>query len=216
MASQEYVKLAQSLPPRLLRFFARYPPASFINSAPASTISTSLNTSPSDPNASQEETTVSDSPPSLPYRNPFQSQKHPATGKWHDPVFSLRRQADLVKMARANGVEDLLPYTVKGTEERLIRRQEQGLRVKGTGVGQKVKGKLWERTQKGRLEKRRQAMLGMPKLVQTWKQVCSLLWLGLVGKDGANRVIDGSWTGVEEVAEIGSSIPGLPWLPGRL
>jgi len=119
-------------------------------------------------------------------------------------------------MARANGVEDLLPYTVKGTEERLIRRQEQGLRVKGTGVGQKVKGKLWERTQKGRLEKRRQAMLGMPKLVQTWKQVCSLLWLGLVGKDGANRVIDGSWTGVEEVAEIGSSIPGLPWLPGRL
>lgn len=72
-------------------------------------------------------------------------------------------------------MEDLLPYTVKGTEERLIRRQEQGLRVKGTGVGQKVKGKLWERTQKGRLEKRRQAMLGMPKLVQTWKQVCLLL-----------------------------------------
>jgi large subunit ribosomal protein L25 len=175
MASQEYVKLAQSLPPRLLRFFARYPPAAFTNSAPASSISTSLNTSPADPNASAEETTVADSPPSLPYRNPFQSQKHPATGKWHDPVFSLRRQADLVKMARTNGVEDLLPYTVKGTEERLIRRQEQGLRVKGTGVGQKVKGKLWERTQKGRLEKRRQAMLGMPKLVQTWKQVCLLL-----------------------------------------
>lgn len=76
-----------------------------------------------------------------------------------------------MKMARANGVEDLLPYTVKGTEERIMRRQEHGLRVKGTGVGQKVKGKLWERTMKGRLEKRRQAMLGMPKLVQEWKQV---------------------------------------------
>ena len=74
-------------------------------------------------------------------------------------------------MARANGVEELLPYTVKGTQERIMKRQEGGLRVKGTGVGQKVKGKLWERTMKGRLEKRRQAMLGMPKMVQQWKQV---------------------------------------------
>ncbi|KAL2057230.1 hypothetical protein ABVK25_002283 [Lepraria finkii] len=172
MASQEYVKLAQSLPPRLLRFFARYPPpaASLANRAPPSPVSTSLNTSSSDPNASQEENTVSDSPP-LPYPNPFQSHKHHASGKWHDPVYSLRRQADLVKMARAHGVEELLPYTVKGTEERIAKRQEHGLRVKGTGVGQKVKGKQWERTMKGRLEKRRQAMLEMPKLVQQWKQL---------------------------------------------
>lgn len=173
MASQEYVKLAQSLPPRLLRFFARYPPltSSFANRAPASSTSISINTSSSDPNAGQEENAISDSPPSHLYPNPFQSQKHPATGKWHNPVFSLRRQADLVKMARANGVEELLPYTTKGTEERIQKRVEHGLRVKGTGVGQKVKGKLWERTTKGRLEKRKQAMLGMPKLVQQWKQV---------------------------------------------
>lgn len=72
------------------------------------------------------------------------------TGRWHDPKFSLRRQADLVKLARAHGVEELLPHTVKGTEERLRRRQENGLRVKGTGVGQRVKGKESERTQKGR------------------------------------------------------------------
>ena len=168
MASQEYVKLAQSLPPRLLRFFARYPPptSSFVQHVPASSVSTSSN-----PNASQEESSISGSANLLPYPNPFQSQKHSATGKWHNPVFSLRRQADLVKMARANGVEKLLPYTTKGTEEKLQRRVEHGLRVKGTGVGQKVKGKLWERTMKGRLEKRRQAMLGMPKLVQQWKQV---------------------------------------------
>jgi len=171
MATQEYVKLAQSLPPRLLRFFARYPPASFTAGAPVSSISTSVNTSSFNPNATPSEDTISDSPPPLPYPNPFQSHKHAATGKWHDPVFSLRRQADLVKMARANGVEELLPYTVKGTEEKIIRRQEHGLRVKGTGVGQKVKGKLWERTMKGRLEKRRQAMLGMPEMVQKWKQV---------------------------------------------
>ena len=173
MASQEYVKLAQSLPPRLLRFFARFPPprASFANRAPSSTVSTAINTNSSDPNASHEENTVSHSRPSLPYPNPFQSRKHPVTGSWLDPVYSLRRQADLVKMARAHGVDGLLPYTIKGTEERTIRRQNQGLRVKGTGVGQKVKGKLWERTMKGRLEKRRQAMLGMPKLIQEWKMV---------------------------------------------
>ena len=173
MASQEYVKLAQSLPPRLLRFFARYPPtlASVTNRAPKPTLSTALNTSSSDPNASHKEATVTNSPPSLASQNPFQARKHPVTGRWHEPVYSLRHQADLVKLARANGVEELLPHTVKGTQQRLARRQEQGLRVRGTGVGQKVKGKLWERTMRGRLEKRRQAMLGMPKLIEQWKMV---------------------------------------------
>lgn len=55
-----------------------------------------------------------------------------------------------MKLARQHGVEELLPYTVKGTEERLRRRAEDGLRVKGTGVGQRVKGKESERTLKGR------------------------------------------------------------------
>ena len=174
MASQEYVKLAQSLPPQLLRFFARYPPplapiASRIQtpSAPAA-----INTPSSDPNASS--VGISDQhtlPEDQPDYNPFQSYKHPASGRWHDPAYSLRRQADLVRMAQANGVEELLPYTVKGTSERVARRKEHGLRVKGTGAGQKVKGKLWERTMKGKLEQRKQAMLGMPKLVQQWKQV---------------------------------------------
>ena len=202
MASQEYVKLAQSLPPRLLRFFARYPPStsSFANGAPASSLSTSLATS-SNSNARQEESTISESTPSSSYPNPFQSQKHPATGKWHNPVFSLRRQADLVKMARANGVEELLPFTTKGTEVRIQRRVEHGLRVKGTGVGQKVKGKLWERTMKGRLEKRRQAMLGMPKLVQQWKQVSIHLELQCCGM-ALMTSTDGPRSWLEEMAQM--------------
>jgi len=48
-------------------------------------------------------------------------------------------------MAREHGVEELLPYTPKGTEERLRKRVEFGLRVKGTGVGQQVKGHAHER-----------------------------------------------------------------------
>jgi large subunit ribosomal protein L25 len=72
------------------------------------------------------------------------------TGNWHDPIFSLRRQADIAKLARKYGVEQLLPPTIKSSDERLRRRVENGLRVKGTGIGQKVKGKASERTQKGR------------------------------------------------------------------
>jgi large subunit ribosomal protein L25 len=86
----------------------------------------------------------------FPNTNPFRSTKSPITGRWHDPKFSLRRQAELVKLARAYGVEELLPFTPQGTEEQRRKRNENGLRVKGTGIGQKVKGKEWERTMKGR------------------------------------------------------------------
>ncbi|KAI9885428.1 MAG: mRNA splicing protein prp28 [Watsoniomyces obsoletus] len=178
MATQEqYVKLAQSLPARLLRFFQRYPPPllrqGLIQSTTPSTtdgtvaVSPTLTDAPDVTAVSSEE--ASSSPP-INYPNPFRSQRHPATGRWHDPIFSLRRQADLVKLARKHGVEELLPDTPKKTAERRKRREEGGLRVKGTGEGQRVKGKAWERGLVAKLEKRRQAMLDMPKLVQTWKE----------------------------------------------
>ncbi|MCJ1319201.1 hypothetical protein MMC15_004536 [Xylographa vitiligo] len=160
------VELAKTLPPRLLRFFARFPPQALSSSA-----STTLSTSSSDPNANLGEDggqTVDTSPA---YENPFRNTKNPITGKWHDPIYSLRRQADLVKLAEAHGVQKLLPFTTKALEERTRTREEFGLRVKGTGVGQRVKGKWWERNMRGRLEKRRQAMLDMPQMIQTWKQL---------------------------------------------
>ena len=55
-----------------------------------------------------------------------------------------------MKLARQHGVEELLPSTLKGTQERIRRRVENGLRVKGTGVGQRVKGKEAERTMRAR------------------------------------------------------------------
>jgi large subunit ribosomal protein L25 len=147
----QYVKLAQSLPPRLIRFFARYPPPALLQANkpfPIVTTQTSTTASTSPIPLSDTATTTEDAPPA--YKNPFQAQRCPKTGKWHDPVFSLRRQAELVKLARKHGVEELLPFTVKGTDEKLKRREDRGLRVKGTGIGQKVKGKEWERTLKGR------------------------------------------------------------------
>ncbi|MCJ1375307.1 hypothetical protein MMC20_006542 [Loxospora ochrophaea] len=180
MASRhECVRLARSLPPRLLRFFARYPPPTLspshhpqpLNTSTLASTITALNTSSADPNANQREASVGLPTTSTQEDNPFRWTKHPITGNWHNPVYSLRRQADLVKMARSNGLEELLPLTVKGTQERTRKREESGLRTKGTGVGQRVKGKGRERTLKGRLEQRRQAMLQMPLMIRTWKQL---------------------------------------------
>ncbi|PSN65384.1 hypothetical protein BS50DRAFT_575410 [Corynespora cassiicola Philippines] len=181
MSTPNQVRLAKSLPPRLLRFFERFPPPALVQNAPvppSTTLDTPVApmTSPADPNAAAtdsaapapaEFTSVTQE---LPYHNPFQPRKNFVTGKWHGPVYGLRKQADLVKLAQQHGVLDLLPYTIKKPGEKEKRRIERGLQVKGTGVDQKVKGKLWERTLKGRLEARKQAMLDMPALIQEWKQ----------------------------------------------
>lgn len=120
-STSNLIQLAKSLPTPLQRFFARWPPAAIV---PASFAKTPY----------QEERP-----------NPFIFVKNPATGKWQNPVYSQRRQAQLVQMARDSGVEELLPMTKKGTEYKLAHRVEHGLRVKGTGVGQKVKGHIHER-----------------------------------------------------------------------
>ncbi|KAF2797805.1 hypothetical protein K505DRAFT_297676 [Melanomma pulvis-pyrius CBS 109.77] len=187
--SSHHITLAKSLPPRLIRFFAKYPPPALLPNKPAAiSIPTTSpivasTTSSSNPNApaleSATTTTTSDSTtptavspavPELPYHNPFQPRKNFTTGKWWGPVYGLRKQADLVKLASKHGVVDLLPHTIKKPGEKEKRRIERGLRVKGTGVGERVKGKKWERTLKGRLEERKQAMLNMPALIQEWKQ----------------------------------------------
>lgn len=125
-SSKELVGLAKTLPTRLQTFFARYPPAAVLTQA-------------------AEGAEVPKTAYQLERPNPFRFWKHPETGKWHNPVYSLRRQAELAKMAREHGLEQLLPETTKGAEFRLKRRVELGLRVKGTGVGQRVKGHQHER-----------------------------------------------------------------------
>ncbi|KAF1929889.1 uncharacterized protein M421DRAFT_4314 [Didymella exigua CBS 183.55] len=182
MATPQAIELAKTLPPRLLRFFQRHPPPQLfptltaqIAATPADTPSTPSTSTPSTstPPPTAADTTAADpesSAPALTLPNPFQPTKNHLTGRWHGPVYGLRKQADLVKLASSHGVVDLLPYTIKKPGAKEARRLERGLAVKGTGAGQRVKGKLWERTLKGRLEMRRQAMLDMPRLIQEWKQ----------------------------------------------
>lgn len=82
-------------------------------------------------------------------------------------------------MAIKYNVEALLPPGRKSTEFKETRRAERGgLAVKGTGIGQKVKGHKWERTMEARLEDRRKAMTEMPEMIRLWKQV-GLLFLSI-------------------------------------
>lgn len=122
--ASSFIGLAKQLPAPLQRFFARWPPAAIL------------------PNngVGVEPTEFQKLRP-----NPFAKQKNPRTGNWQDPVYSLRRQAELCKLAREHGVEHLLPESNKAFETKLARRVEHGLRVKGTGVGQHVKGHIHER-----------------------------------------------------------------------
>lgn len=41
--------------------------------------------------------------------NPFLNQRHPVTGRWQEPKYSRRRQAELVKAAKLSGTLHLLP-----------------------------------------------------------------------------------------------------------
>ncbi|PHH73833.1 hypothetical protein CDD82_5251 [Ophiocordyceps australis] len=149
-----YLELAKKLPPPLLRFLARWPPAS-IHANPDKPILTSYQQQRPDP---------------------FRPFKHPATGCWHDAVYSRRKQADLMRLAQKHGVAELMPVSQKDPERRLAKRVEFGLRVKGTGVGQQVKGHAHERTMIARHEKRRKAMLAMPKLIKQFKKVGKRRW----------------------------------------
>lgn len=76
-----------------------------------------------------------------------------------------------MKLAIKYNVEPLLPIGPKSTEYKAARMAERGLRIKGTGIGQKVKGHKWERTMEARLEDRRKAMMEMPEMIRLWKEV---------------------------------------------
>lgn len=175
LSQKDCIKLGKTLPTRLITFFRKYPTATllgldnrtFIKSADAI----------SNPTISKEtldeppENIARDTQPLPEFHNPFMPMKNYVTGRWRGARYGLRIQADLVKLAAKNGVEDFLPYTKKKTGERQRRREERGLRIKGTGVGQKVKGKKWERTLWKRQLRRRNAMLRMPSMIYHWKRV---------------------------------------------
>lgn len=182
MAAVEHIRLAQSLHPRLLGFFKRFPPPQLAASPPPSTapIEIADNTSPSDPNASATTEVPSVSPNEWPLnnegvkRNPFLPFKNPQTGNWHPPHYSLRRQAELFKLAKAHHVLPLMPRSPKHPDIREQKSLDRALWAAKTGLlpisGKKAKGHWWERSLRGRMEERRKAMENMPELIRQWKE----------------------------------------------
>lgn len=230
----EHVGLANSLHPRLLRFFQKYPPSVYqgrqhppansrMNRLPtaatsipiaSTTVSSDSNDSlmeasvpppvaVAEPAAAAEPATPTPTPSAkdeYPF-NPFLPVKNHVTGRWRSPVFSLRRQAELCKIAQKHGVEDWLPYSNKLSWVKEQKRIEGGLRVKGTGVGQRVKGHQFERQMRQKLEKRRQAMLDMPRLIKEWREVRATFILRALLAMSTNVRTERSQQRLEEMAK---------------
>ncbi|KAK6461326.1 mitochondrial ribosomal protein MRPL25 [Scheffersomyces coipomensis] len=94
-----------------------------------------------------------------PHLNPFLPNKNPESGKWQGPKFSLRRSADLFKMAKKFGIQDLLPplprkfYEEKYNDKNWMR-----------GVLSQKKRK-WEREFEDKLEVRKEAIANMDDII---------------------------------------------------
>lgn len=110
-------------------------------------------------------------------------------------------------MAKKYGVEQLLPTSRKSTIFKETRLAERGLAIKGTGIGQKVKGHKWERTMETRLEERKKAMMEMPELIRQWKQVSFFFIQTQANFGDANTFYtERSRTRMEEVAQTNGLI----------
>jgi large subunit ribosomal protein L25 len=120
-------RLVSQLPPKLLNFFIKYPPRDpliktiYSSDDKAISIARKLHdfqpVPPSlfQPLSSTHITAAGTERPIvyLPFRNPFKAHKDLRSGNFHGPVYSLRRQADLIKLAIRYGVVDLLPPSEK-------------------------------------------------------------------------------------------------------
>jgi large subunit ribosomal protein L25 len=169
----ETISLAKTLPTTLLRFFRKFPPRQPpTEPIPPSTKTTTTESGDTYSIAVPNNRHVTTLPPLAdPAFNPFLPWLNPQTKKWRSPVYSLRRQADLCKLARKYGIEELLPWSPKMIAVKRAKKDLLGVRVKGTGVGQNVKGHKWERHMIVTQDKRRKAMENMPELIEKWKSV---------------------------------------------
>ncbi|GAV30094.1 hypothetical protein PMKS-003600 [Pichia membranifaciens] len=74
--------------------------------------------------------------------NPFLANRHPVTGRTHEPLYSLRRQSDLYKLAYKFGIADLMPPLANG-KKFFAEKQAASPILKGVLY---PKGHKWERT----------------------------------------------------------------------
>jgi Mitochondrial ribosomal protein mL59 len=116
-------RLVSLLPSKLLNFFIRYPPRNpsfrtlYSKEDKSLLIAHNLHDFlpiPSTlykPIITESHTSHGKPKPTiyLPFQNPFKPSRDPRSGKFLGPRYSLRRQADLIKLAMRFGVAELLP-----------------------------------------------------------------------------------------------------------
>jgi large subunit ribosomal protein L25 len=127
--------------------------------------------------------------------NPFLPRLNPKTGRWAPPKYSLRRQAELIKKAKASNMLDLLPPGPKfvanaagdAPEAEVMGAWarsavwESTVKVKEPAVSSRLyigrkrmfKGHKLERTMAARETRRTILMRDMKKRITTFKTVCT-------------------------------------------
>lgn len=124
------------LPQKLHNFFVRFPPRPFAK-------------------YSEKPSTIDNAE-----MNPFLPNKNPDSGKWHGPRYSLRRSADLYKMAHKFGIADLLPPIPH--KRFFADKYENKNWMRGQLFQKKQK---WERELPEKLAKRADAIKDMDRII---------------------------------------------------
>ena len=177
-------RLVSHLPPKLLKFFIRYPPRNpslrtiYSKEDKSILISRHLHDFLPVPRTLHRPvstiTTTSLGAPIqsvfLPFQNPFKPHRDPRTGKIHGPRYSLRRQADIIKLAMRFGVADLLPPSEK------MNRLLYGKKRPMAGTI-RPKGTYEERTRQTYVEKKQKSLEEALRIVAMRKTVAKLLRL---------------------------------------
>lgn len=171
-------RLVSLLPPKLLNFFIRYPPRNptyrtlYSKEDKSLLIARNLHDFlpiPSNLHKPIITTTITShgkTKPTiyLPFQNPFKPSRDPRTGKFHGPRYSLRRQADIIKLGMRFGVAELLPPCDK------MRRLIGGRRRPMAGTLY-PKGTYEERTRQTYVEKKQKSLEEALRIVAMRKTV---------------------------------------------
>jgi large subunit ribosomal protein L25 len=203
-------RLVAILPPKLIKFFIRYQPRNPSVPTIYSKQDTSLQIArrlhdfqpiPSSLHTPVRETALNRfgklrSRVFLPFQNPFSASRNARTGKYHPAKLSLRRQADIIKLAMRFGVEKLLPPSAK--QRKLTSGKSKPMR--GT---MRPKGSRESRNRAEYVENKQKALEESLRVVAMRKTVSHLLnWVaadgvfsgGRSGKTGCrNRVHHGMY-----------------------
>ncbi|KAK7204734.1 mitochondrial ribosomal protein of the large subunit [Myxozyma melibiosi] len=125
----------ERMPAQLSKFFLRYPPRTIQKYA-------------------EKPVPIDD-----PTRNPFLPAFNPATKKYREPVYSLRQQSVLYKLAEEYGVRKLLPFMTKKFG---LHKQAQKKKMKRS---KNPKGHKYDNTKEERAAKRAEAIRQMDEIV---------------------------------------------------